>query len=411
MGNIEMIKADFEHELSIGQFPFHEIATNPNYLPYLFEEFSLLNPKPKFHLYFNEFISEEEWTKDRTQRHGNVHTSKSTDYVAANFIAMSALEIKANDLHRKFIDMVIKKSVDEKYFGRFIKDMTTYAILDKINGELDNFKKYVLSDANIDSYGSYAKAAAKKIIHHINTLPIEPLKIDLLEHIIGISPDNDFKFFLWANSSGTQDKDKLFTNFSYLKAHADELFLEAVNSVRNVAMTYKKSKYAKLSLSQLIQEGEGKFIEFKSTMIVNPDSKLLDSRQKHRIAKTIAAFLNSGGGALLIGVSDNKDILGLDADFSHIKGRNKFDNFRKSFDDLLSVKIGSNYHHLINLDFHRLDDMDICLVIVDASNAPVYCKNEDNLKQEFYIRRQTSTVALQINELSSYIQSNWNYAI
>lgn len=57
-------------------------------------------------------------------------------------------------------------------------------------------------------------------------------------------------------------------------------------------------------LRNLIQTGEGTFLEFKKT-IPNPQ----------KIAREIAAFANTKGGTILVGVDDNKHISGVSAYF------------------------------------------------------------------------------------------------
>jgi predicted HTH transcriptional regulator len=56
-------------------------------------------------------------------------------------------------------------------------------------------------------------------------------------------------------------------------------------------------------LKKLIEEGEGQKLDFKYC--------ISDSR---KIARTLAAFANSGGGKLLIGVRDNGSIAGIQSD-------------------------------------------------------------------------------------------------
>lgn len=154
-------------------------------------------------------------------------------------------------------------------------------------------------------------------------------------------------------------------------------------------------------------EGESKFIEFKRTLRIDLKTNQPGNKPKHAITKTLTAFLNSGGGVLLIGVDDYKNIIGLDVDFKSFKGGNCYDNFKKNFDELISAKIGSNYHHLMDLNFHTADGKDICVIIVDGSKEPVYSENETNTVKEFYIRRQSSTIALGIEKVTAYIHSHW----
>ena len=54
------------------------------------------------------------------------------------------------------------------------------------------------------------------------------------------------------------------------------------------------------STLDLIQRGEGLTVEFKRT---------IDS--PYKIARTLASFANTSGGVLLVGVADNRDVLGV----------------------------------------------------------------------------------------------------
>lgn len=62
-----------------------------------------------------------------------------------------------------------------------------------------------------------------------------------------------------------------------------------------------QSQMSYLDVKNLAQTGEGKFLEFKRTI---PSAK--------KIAREIAAFANTSGGTLLIGVDDDKSLVGVD---------------------------------------------------------------------------------------------------
>ena len=70
-------------------------------------------------------------------------------------------------------------------------------------------------------------------------------------------------------------------------------------------------------LSELLEYGESNTIEFKSTLRINLHTKKTDSRMELAVLKTLAGFLNTDGGSLIIGVSDDGVPLGI-----------KFDEFK-----------------------------------------------------------------------------------
>ena len=59
---------------------------------------------------------------------------------------------------------------------------------------------------------------------------------------------------------------------------------------------------------------EGEKVEFKSSIIFSPNSGQPESTQPFAIAKEIAAFMNTDGGTLYLGVKDNGTICGVESD-------------------------------------------------------------------------------------------------
>ncbi|HET8865647.1 MAG TPA: ATP-binding protein, partial [Gracilimonas sp.] len=66
--------------------------------------------------------------------------------------------------------------------------------------------------------------------------------------------------------------------------------------------TVKVSKLTRSDLKNLIQTGESSFLEFKHS-VASPE----------KIAREMAAFANTKGGTLLIGVEDNGEIIGVES--------------------------------------------------------------------------------------------------
>ena len=56
-----------------------------------------------------------------------------------------------------------------------------------------------------------------------------------------------------------------------------------------------------MNLAEQIQKGENKTLEFKETL-----------PQNESIAKTVVAFSNTAGGKLIIGINDERKIVGVD---------------------------------------------------------------------------------------------------
>ncbi len=66
---------------------------------------------------------------------------------------------------------------------------------------------------------------------------------------------------------------------------------------------------------ELIKQGESKTLEFKSTLRWNlVEDRKDDKVITHAALKTVAAFLNTEGGDLLLGVADDGSVVGIEVD-------------------------------------------------------------------------------------------------
>jgi len=175
------------------------------------------------------------------------------------------------------------------------------------------------------------------------------------------------------------------------------------------------TKVAKLSdeqirIMQIIDSGESAIIEFKSSLRYCFFQKKDDKKIEHASMKTIAAFLNTDGGTLLIGIDDKKNFLGLENDFLTLrKSDNKKDEFQKHLDNLIENYFGNAAFSFLNILFHEFEEKLICEIQVQPNTKKhMILKNmAENGKEEFYIRRSASTKALSPTEMLEYIESHW----
>lgn len=159
----------------------------------------------------------------------------------------------------------------------------------------------------------------------------------------------------------------------------------------------------------LIAGGESSNVEFKSTLRINLATNNPDDRMELGCIKTIAGYMNTKPGTLLIGVSDKKDILGLETDLTSFgKKPDPMDEFQKHLDNLIENYLGNSAYSLITLTFPEIDGKKVCRLDVQFSKkGPVYVKNKSKKTEEFYIRRAASTIALSASEMIGYIENHW----
>lgn len=164
------------------------------------------------------------------------------------------------------------------------------------------------------------------------------------------------------------------------------------------------------SIPNLIEDGEDKNIEFKSTLMYCVEKNQKEPYIEHSIAKTIAAFANSEGGILFIGVSDKKEILGLDNDINLSKPKT-LDGFILSLDNLVENYLKGASQVLINNIKYTIENKNIIILEINKSNHPIFViKNKKNESvSDFFIRAQASTRNLNNQEFFNYIKNKKEY--
>jgi len=165
-----------------------------------------------------------------------------------------------------------------------------------------------------------------------------------------------------------------------------------------------------VDLLDMIASGEHGFLEFKSTMRWNWRENRLDKKMEDIILKTIAAFANAQGGKLLVGVTDEGDLLGLDSDYNTFKEANK-DHFELHLRNIVNNAFGKEFSAVfLNVRFPILNDLEICEIDIKASNKPLYCELNDKngaFQKKFYVRSGNSSQELDIEETASYIKTRY----
>jgi predicted HTH transcriptional regulator len=173
----------------------------------------------------------------------------------------------------------------------------------------------------------------------------------------------------------------------------------------------KKSKEAVLhhnkdDIVELIKQGESTKLEFKSSARWNLKENKLDKTMEEVILKTVAAFLNSEGGTLLIGVADDGKVLGLQHDYKiHRKQPNR-DGYEQFLTQLLlRENFGLDLSSHVKFSFHTIEREEICQVKISPSPRPVYLthKNKQGQSEEqFWIRSGNSNQQLTISKFYDY---------
>jgi len=185
-----------------------------------------------------------------------------------------------------------------------------------------------------------------------------------------------------------------------LQAHLEE----------NTEIVLSEESKNLLALSNLIANGEGTTLEFKSTLRVNLHTSKPDKLMEHACMKTLAGFANTNGGTLLIGIKDDKTVMGIETDFATFKSdKDVLDEFQKHLDNLIEQYFDNSFFSMLDIRFHTIQDLTVCEIEVKQSKKGwvILHNKSDGNKEEFYIRRVASTKALSLTDMNNYIKSHW----
>lgn len=165
---------------------------------------------------------------------------------------------------------------------------------------------------------------------------------------------------------------------------------------REIPQQHIQSEGYETEVAALIQAGESTTLEFKSTMRTNLKTGKTGKEIEIAWLKTVAAFMNSDGGILLIGVADSGDILGTEADnFANE------DKCRLHFKNMLNTHIGAEFTRFIHLKIVHLKNKSILIVECERVRRPVFLSI--GKQEEFFIRSGPSSIKLTMSQMVKYL--------
>lgn len=151
----------------------------------------------------------------------------------------------------------------------------------------------------------------------------------------------------------------------------------------------------------LIEEGESDTLEFKSTLRWDIRAGKSNQAIERACLKTIAAFLNTNGGTLLIGVRDDGSIEGIETD----KFVNE-DKFLLHLWTLIRTCLGRDVSPSIHTRLEKSGELTICVVKCSRHPRPVFLR-QPGFPEEFFIRLGPASNAMDISEALKYISDHF----
>ena len=202
------------------------------------------------------------------------------------------------------------------------------------------------------------------------------------------------------------DWGQLYEDFvlsNYIRFEVVEFSVLGLFQLGLIFLVFIKATEEEGDVKEMMDSGEHEKLEFKTSLRWDTQRQQVNKELEKTIMKTVAAFLNSGGGYLLIGVDDKGQPMGLENDFASLP-KSSADGFENHFNNLFNNMIGPEYRQWVRLDFSRVgDSKTICRVSVEQSHKPVYLKTGNG--EDFYIRTGNVTTPLKMSEVATYISS------
>ena len=165
---------------------------------------------------------------------------------------------------------------------------------------------------------------------------------------------------------------------------------------------------AELSLSELIAQDESKRLEFKASLQYDLEKRNVSKEVRKSIAKAVAAFLNTDGGTLVIGVHNSKEILGIANDLKTLGSKGDLDNFELTFRNVIREYLPAEFGPLVEMKFAEQDGKTVA--IVQCQGAPKEVFFTDGKEVTFYVRSGNSSQPLNPRAALEYIKAHWRSA-
>lgn len=243
---------------------------------------------------------------------------------------------------------------------------------------------------------NYALIEWKKNI----TISDKDPKSYLPEQQEGVSSEELSQMYYWhALPKGWEEMDY----FEFLKKRREMIAKVIKAGYEKLASGGKGKEFKErtYSIGELVSEGENTEVEFKSTLRINLHTGEKDSKMEFTCLRAMAGFINRQGGTLFIGVADDGEPLGIEAD--------KFPSEDKMYlhlDNLIKERLGSQSMLYIHPRFEDYQEKRVLAVECWPGKTPVFLK--DGNGEKFFIRMGASTGELTGNPMNEYLNSRFN---
>ena len=165
---------------------------------------------------------------------------------------------------------------------------------------------------------------------------------------------------------------------------------------------------ARADIEQLLASDESARLEFKASLREPVDRNPGDKRPvgelrraiEREVIETLAAFLNTDGGTLIIGVKDDRTITGVEVDYPWVKPRSR-DGWCLTFDHLVTHQLGAEVMNCIDLQLEPWHDHTLAVIRCEPRQEPTW------VADELYARCTASTEKLSTRHAIAWCRQRW----
>jgi membrane protein YdbS with pleckstrin-like domain len=158
-------------------------------------------------------------------------------------------------------------------------------------------------------------------------------------------------------------------------------------------------------VEMLAKEGEHSRLEFKQSFRWDIRGQKVSKEVERASMKTIVGFLNADGGTLVVGVTDNGKVVGIEPDVMSL-GRKDIDGFENYITTVIKAMIGIKFRRFVSIRFEKVQDLTVCVINVEPANTAAYLR-DNNKTEEFFVRTGNSTTPFSMSEAQDYIRHKW----
>ena len=323
---------------------------------------------------------------------------KSTDIIKKLII---------NALYRLNKPSSLKQIINEVKKDRAnVKESSVQILLSKICLKtIDN--NYILKDWK-SRYPKLKIKAKRNLIRKSNPPSYRKKQLDDVVHYLDNKENNkEYASKIIKDLELLNDK---YTSQSFYKLFENENYFQKIMENKSLIVKLKVEikVFENQDVFEIIKQGENSSCELKETLRFCLKEQMKMDYVEESVLKTIAAFLNTSGGDLFIGVNDDEEIMGLDKDYQTFreKDQNK-DGFYKHLDNLIGKTFTNSIYPLLHIKIYEKDGLDFCRINVKpklGNGVFVTFKGVEH----FFIRRTGSTKSLTKKETIDYINNRKN---